>query len=76
MQRSSTIFMAKCVTILAVIPAVILASASGPEARHTGAPGDLGTCTACHAARRIRLEAPSKSPLRKEARTRLVKNSE
>ena len=49
MQRSSTIFMAKCVTILAVIPAVILASASGPEARHTGAPGDLGTCTACHA---------------------------
>lgn len=30
------------------IAAFAYASASGPDARHTNAPGDLGNCTACH----------------------------
>lgn len=47
MQRSTNILVAKCVTILAVIPAIILGYASGPPARHTGAPGE-SSCTACH----------------------------
>src|SRR5436189_1826220 len=48
MQRSSKILVAKCVTILAVVPALILARSTGPEARYTGAPGDIGNCTSCH----------------------------
>ena len=47
MQRNSTILVAKIITVLAVIPALILAKATGPEPRHTGAPGDQ-LCTACH----------------------------
>jgi uncharacterized protein (TIGR03437 family) len=47
MQRTS-IVIAKAITILAVIPALILAHATGPEARYTSAPGDIGNCTSCH----------------------------
>lgn len=51
MQRSTKILAAKFVTILAVVPAVIIAFSGGPPARRTGAPGDAGTCNAagCHA---------------------------
>jgi len=48
MSRHRKIFVAKCVTILAVIPVMIYAYAEGPEARKTGAPGDR-LCTECHA---------------------------
>ena len=48
MQQSSKILIAKSITILAAIPAVILARSSGPEARYTNAPGDIGNCTSCH----------------------------
>lgn len=49
MKRNRLIFFAKCATILSVVPAVIMAYASGPPAKHTGAPGDE-TCAAsgCH----------------------------
>jgi uncharacterized protein (TIGR03437 family) len=47
MNRSKRILLAKWATALAA-PAIILAYASGPPARHTGAPGDPTTCTECH----------------------------
>lgn len=48
MRRSTGILVAKCVTILAVIPALILASASGPEPANAGDPPLNRNCTSCH----------------------------
>jgi uncharacterized protein (TIGR03437 family) len=49
MNRSQTILFAKCVTVLAAIPAMILAHAVGAPPRVTGAPGDdANACTQCH----------------------------
>jgi hypothetical protein len=47
MQRSSSILVAKCITILAIVPALILAHVGGADPRMTGAPGD-NVCTSCH----------------------------
>lgn len=38
----------RALIVLAIISAATYASISGPEPRHTGAPGDLGNCTICH----------------------------
>ena len=38
----------RALIVLAIISAATYASMSGPEPRHTGAPGDLGNCTICH----------------------------
>jgi uncharacterized protein (TIGR03437 family) len=47
MQRSRKILIAKFVTVLSVIPAVVVAFSGGPPPGHTGAPGEQ-TCAACH----------------------------
>ena len=47
MSRQQKILLAKCVTILSVIPAMIYAHSYGPDPRKTGAPGDA-LCTECH----------------------------
>jgi uncharacterized protein (TIGR03437 family) len=49
MSGSRKVFVAKCATILAVIPALMYSYASGPDPRKTGAPGD-STCaeSGCH----------------------------
>src|SRR5215213_2190578 len=38
----------RALAVLAIITVAAYASISGPEPRHTGAPGDLGNCTVCH----------------------------
>jgi uncharacterized protein (TIGR03437 family) len=49
MDRRKAIFVGKAATILAVIPVLIYAYATGPDPRNTGAPGDT-TCSqsGCH----------------------------
>lgn len=49
MERSRLIFLAKCTTVLSVVPILIYAHDSGAPARSTGAPGDQ-TCSqsTCH----------------------------
>ena len=49
MERHKLIFIAKCATVLSVVPVLILANVGGAPARSTGAPGDR-TCsqTDCH----------------------------
>ena len=47
MSRQQKTMVAKCVTVLAVIPVMIWAYSSGPDPRKTGAPGD-SLCTQCH----------------------------
>jgi uncharacterized protein (TIGR03437 family) len=49
MKSSKNIAIAKCITVLAVGPAILFAVSTGAPPRHTGAPGDQGTCTQCHA---------------------------
>jgi uncharacterized protein (TIGR03437 family) len=50
MERSRTIFVAKCAAVLGVIPVLAWAYAAGPLPHNTGAPGDT-TCSqsGCHA---------------------------
>ncbi|HJQ70374.1 MAG TPA: choice-of-anchor V domain-containing protein [Blastocatellia bacterium] len=38
----------QAVAMVLLITAIAYASATGPEARYTGAPGDIGTCYNCH----------------------------
>jgi uncharacterized protein (TIGR03437 family) len=49
MRRQQKIYAAKCVVALSVVPALIYGFSSGPDPRHTGAPGDQ-TCarSGCH----------------------------
>jgi uncharacterized protein (TIGR03437 family) len=48
-MQSKKIYVAKCATILSVVPLLIFAHSTGPEPRKTGAPGDT-TCSqaGCH----------------------------
>ncbi|MCC6860884.1 MAG: IPT/TIG domain-containing protein [Bryobacterales bacterium] len=48
-MKRTYVFYAKSVAIAAALPFLVYAFASGPEPGHTGAPGEKGTCTACHA---------------------------
>lgn len=48
---SRWVFVGKCIAVLSIVPALIYAHKSGPDTRHTGAPGDdpLSCTTAkCH----------------------------
>jgi uncharacterized protein (TIGR03437 family) len=47
MERSRKILIAKCATVLAVMPVVVIAFPDGAPAKHTGAPGEQ-TCAECH----------------------------
>jgi uncharacterized protein (TIGR03437 family) len=47
MQRV-LIMAVKAITMLAIVPAILSAKATGPEPGYTGAPGDVGNCTSCH----------------------------
>jgi hypothetical protein len=38
----------QAILLVLIVAAIAYASASGPDARYTGAPGDVGTCVACH----------------------------
>ena len=38
----------QAVILVLLITVIAYASVTGPEARHTGAPGDIGTCYDCH----------------------------
>lgn len=38
----------QAVLLVLLVTAIAYASATGPEARYTGAPGDIGTCYNCH----------------------------
>src|ERR1700679_2360244 len=50
MTKRTKIVYAKIAVIMAAIPVLVYAYASGPPVEHTGAPGDLGTCmfSGCH----------------------------
>jgi uncharacterized protein (TIGR03437 family) len=48
MQRKTKINLAKAATLLAAIPALIFANASGPDPGLAGVPNEQGTCAACH----------------------------
>jgi hypothetical protein len=36
------------IVLILLIVAIAYANSTGPEARHTGAPGDIGSCVQCH----------------------------
>jgi hypothetical protein len=38
----------QAILLLLLVAAFAYASVTGPEARYTGAPGDIGTCVSCH----------------------------
>jgi uncharacterized protein (TIGR03437 family) len=48
MERKTKLSLAKAATLLAAIPALIYASASGPDPGLAGVPNEAGTCAACH----------------------------
>ena len=50
MERNRKLFLAKTAVVLCAIPAAILAYEYGPDAGHSGVPGELGTCAqaGCH----------------------------
>jgi uncharacterized protein (TIGR03437 family) len=50
MQKNRLVGLAKSSVVFLTLPILLLAISVGPEARHTGAPGDRGTCAkaGCH----------------------------
>ena len=48
MERQTKLALAKVVTLLAAIPVLIYANASGPDPGLAGVPNEAGTCAVCH----------------------------